>query len=163
MRMIARLSKIHSPKLTAQAGLTALDRRNIEKPTFAAPGGTPSGTVRLGLSGDRQATQNSLNRRGDEGGEQRTLEKLGFGENKITFDNDDWMIGLNQPRPLIFIGWEVLPGKQQFTTQNQAKLLILPKIGTPRLDRPREAVRPPGPFVPDRSQATRLDRPSDLV
>jgi hypothetical protein len=63
--------------------LTALDRRNAEKPRFAAPGGTPSGTVRLGLSWDRQATQNSLNRRGDEGGEQWRLEKLGFGENKV--------------------------------------------------------------------------------
>jgi hypothetical protein len=30
-------------------GLTALDRKNAEKPRFAAPGGTPSGTVRLGL------------------------------------------------------------------------------------------------------------------
>jgi hypothetical protein len=60
------------------------------------------------------------------------LEKLGFGENKIKFDNDDWMIALNQPRPFIFIGWEVLPRKQQFTTRNQAKLLILPEIVTPR-------------------------------
>jgi hypothetical protein len=31
-------------------GLTTLDRKNAEKPRFAAPGGTPSGTVRLGLS-----------------------------------------------------------------------------------------------------------------
>jgi hypothetical protein len=37
----------------------------------------------LGLSRDRQATQNSLNRHGDEGGEQWRLEKLRFGENKI--------------------------------------------------------------------------------
>jgi hypothetical protein len=75
----------------------------------------------------------------------------------------DWVIGLNRPRPFIFIGWEVLPRKQQFTTRNQAKLLILPEIGTPWLDRPRGAVRPPGPFVPDRPQATRLDRPWDPV
>jgi hypothetical protein len=30
-------------------GLTALDRRDVEN-QFTAPGGTPSGTVRLGLS-----------------------------------------------------------------------------------------------------------------
>jgi hypothetical protein len=36
------------------------------------------------------------------------LEKLGFGKNKIKLDNDDWMKGLNWPRPFIFIGWEVL-------------------------------------------------------
>jgi hypothetical protein len=30
-------------------GLTALDSKNAEKPRFTAPGGTPSGTVRLGL------------------------------------------------------------------------------------------------------------------
>jgi hypothetical protein len=73
------------------------------------------------------------------------LEKLGFGENKIKLDNDDWMIDLNRPRPFIFIGWEVLPWKQQFTTRNQAKLLILLEIGTPRLDRPWGAVGPPSP------------------
>jgi hypothetical protein len=39
--------------------------------------------VPLGSFGDQQATQNLLNRRGDEGGEQWRLEKLGFGENKI--------------------------------------------------------------------------------
>jgi hypothetical protein len=49
-------------------------------------------------------------------------------------DNDDWMIGLNRPRPFIFIGWEDLPCKQHFTIQNQAKLL--PEIGKTRLDRP---------------------------
>jgi hypothetical protein len=91
------------------------------------------------------------------------LEKLGFGENKIKLDNVDWMIVLNRPRPFIFIGWDVLRWKHQFTTQNQAKLLILPEIGTPRLDRPRGAVRPLGPFVSDRPQATRLDRPWDPV
>jgi hypothetical protein len=63
------------------------------------------------------------------------LEKLGFGENKVKLDNDDWMIALNQPRPFIFIGWEVLPYKQQVTTRNQAKLLTLHEIGAPRLDR----------------------------
>jgi hypothetical protein len=30
-------------------GLTALDKTHVEKPRFAAPGGTPSGTVGLGL------------------------------------------------------------------------------------------------------------------
>jgi hypothetical protein len=39
------------------------------------------------------------------------LEKLGFGENKVKIDNDDWMIALNRPRPFIFIGWDVLPSK----------------------------------------------------
>jgi hypothetical protein len=38
---------------------------------------------------DWQATQNSLNHRGDEEGEQWRLEKLGFGENKVKIDNDD--------------------------------------------------------------------------
>jgi hypothetical protein len=28
------------------------------------------------------------------------LEKLGFGENKIEVDNDDWMIDLNRHDPL---------------------------------------------------------------
>jgi hypothetical protein len=60
------------------------------------------------LSRDRQATQNSLNHCGDEGGEKRKLEKR-FGENKIKVDNADWMIGLNRPRPFIFIGCEVFP------------------------------------------------------
>jgi hypothetical protein len=38
-----------SNRLGGRGGLTALDRKNAEKPRFAAPGGTPSGTVRLGL------------------------------------------------------------------------------------------------------------------
>jgi hypothetical protein len=99
-----------SNRLGGRSNRLGQERR--PKPRFAAPGGTPSGTVRLGLSWDQQATQNSLNRRGDEGGEKRRLEKLGFGENKIKLDNDDWMIGLNRPRPFRFIGWEVLPWKQ---------------------------------------------------
>jgi hypothetical protein len=60
-----------------------LGRVARRKPRFAALGRTPSGTMRLGLSWYRQATQNSLNRRGDEGGEQWRLGKLGFRENKV--------------------------------------------------------------------------------
>jgi hypothetical protein len=73
-------------------------------------------------------------------------------------DNNDEMIGLNRPRPFIFIGWEDLPCKQCFTTRNH-KLLILPEIGETQLDHPWGAVRLPGTYVPDRLQRTQVRPP----
>jgi hypothetical protein len=68
-----------------------------------------SGTVRLGLSWDRQDNQNSLNRHGDKGGEQWRLEKLGFGENKVklimTFG---WYVSINHD-PLYLQGGRSCP------------------------------------------------------
>jgi hypothetical protein len=61
----------------------------------------------------------------------------------------DWVIALNRPQTFTFIGCEDLPYKQCFRTRNQAKLLILLKLGVTRLERPLGAVRPPGGLVLD--------------
>jgi hypothetical protein len=64
------------------------------------------------------------------------------------------MIGLNRPRPFIFIGWEVLTYKERLTSWNLPKLLILLRLRVTRSDKPWEAVRPPDGVLLDRLQGT---------
>jgi hypothetical protein len=80
--------------------------------------------------------------------------KVTVSRKKGKVENDDWMIGLNQPRPFTCIGWEDLPCKQRFTTQNQVKLLILPQIGEAQLDHL-------APMCWTGYNAPRSDRPRD--
>jgi hypothetical protein len=95
-------------------GSNRLGQRRRWKPRFAAPGGTPSRTVRLGLSWDRQATQNFLNRRGDEGWEQKAVGKANVWRKNSKIYKFDWMIGPNRPQPFIFIGWGSCSARNDF-------------------------------------------------
>jgi hypothetical protein len=86
-RMIIRNPLVETPSTGRSNHLEGGSNRHGQehrwKLKFATPRGTPSGTMHLGLSWGRKATQNFLNYRRDKGGEQWGLEKLGFGENKV--------------------------------------------------------------------------------
>jgi hypothetical protein len=69
------------------------------------------------------------------------------------------MIALNRPQPFIFIWLVDMPCKQCFTTQNQAKLLSILKLRVTQLDRPLEAVKPPGALMSDWQQGTPVRPP----